>query len=34
MHLVAAITDGGDAFIAFAIMVVGIFLTLLLTVSR
>jgi hypothetical protein len=34
MHLLAAITDGSDAFIAFTIMMVAIFVTLLITVSR
>jgi len=34
MYLLAAITNGSDAFIAFTIMMVAIFVTLLLTVSR
>jgi hypothetical protein len=35
MHvLLAAITDGSDAFIAFTIMVVIMFVTLLLTIAR
>jgi hypothetical protein len=34
MHLLAAITNGSDAFIAFTIMMVAIFVTLLITVSR
>jgi hypothetical protein len=35
MHLLlAAITDGSDAFIAFAIMVVLMFVVLLLTIAR
>jgi hypothetical protein len=34
MDLLAAITNGSDAFIAFTIMMVAIFVTLLITVSR
>jgi hypothetical protein len=34
MYLLAAITNGSDAFIAFTIMMVALFVTLLLTVSR
>lgn len=34
MDLLAAITNGSDAFIAFTIMMVAIFITLLITVSR
>jgi hypothetical protein len=34
MHLLAAITNGSDAFIAFTIMMVAIFVTLLITISR
>jgi hypothetical protein len=34
MHLLAAITEGADAFIAFTVMVIGIAVTLLLTISR
>ena len=34
MHLMAAITNGADAFILFGIMVIGMFITLLLTISR
>jgi hypothetical protein len=34
MDLIAAITNGSDAFILFTIMMVGIFITLLITISR
>lgn len=34
MQVLAAITNGSDAFIAFTIMMVAIFVTLLLTVTR
>lgn len=34
VHLLAAITDGTDAFIAFTVMVIGIAITLMLTISR
>jgi hypothetical protein len=34
MHILAAITEGSDAFIAFTVMVVGIAIVLVLTVSR
>jgi hypothetical protein len=34
MHLLAAITEGADAFIAFTVMVIAIAVTLMLTVSR
>ena len=34
MHLLAAITNGSDAFIAFTIMMIAIFVTLLITISR
>jgi hypothetical protein len=34
MHLLAAITNGSDAFIALTIMMIAIFVTLLITVSR
>jgi hypothetical protein len=34
MHILAAITDGPDAFIAFTIMIVAIAVTLLITISR
>jgi hypothetical protein len=34
MHIVAAITEGTDAFIAFTVMVLAIAITLLVTISR
>ncbi len=34
MHLIAAITQGPEAFLAFAGMVIAIFITLLITISR
>jgi hypothetical protein len=34
MHLLAAITEGADAFIAFTVMVIAIAITLLLTITR
>ena len=34
MDLLASISNGPDAFILFAVMVVGIFITLLITISR
>ena len=34
MHLLAAITEGADAFIAFTVMVIAVAITLLLTISR
>jgi hypothetical protein len=34
MDLVAAITNGSDAFLLFALMMIGIFVTLLITISR
>jgi len=34
MHLLAAITNGSTAFILFTVMVVGAFITLLITISR
>jgi hypothetical protein len=34
MDLVAAITNGSDAFLLFAAMMIGIFVTLLITISR
>jgi hypothetical protein len=34
MHLLAAITEGADAFIAFTVMVIAIAVTLMLTISR
>ena len=34
MHVLAAITEGTDAFIAFTIMIVAIAVTLLITISR
>jgi hypothetical protein len=34
MHILAAITEGSDAFIAFTVMVVGIAIVLVFTVSR
>ena len=34
MHILAAITDGSDAFIAFTLMIVGIAITLIITISR
>jgi hypothetical protein len=34
MEFVAAIEEGGDAFILFGVMVVGIFIALFVTISR
>jgi len=34
MDFVAAITNGSDAFLAFTAMIIGIFVTLLITISR
>ena len=34
MHMLAAITNGSDAFLAFTAMMIGIFVTLLITISR
>jgi hypothetical protein len=34
MHLLAAITEGADAFIAFTVMVIGIAVTLFITITR
>ena len=34
MHILAAITEGADAFIAFTVMIVAIAVTLLITISR
>ena len=34
MDVVAAITNGSDAFLAFTAMIIGIFVTLLITISR
>jgi hypothetical protein len=34
MELLAAITNGSDAFLLFALMMIAIFVTLLITVSR
>lgn len=34
VELLAAIEEGGDAFILFTVMVVGIFIALLVTISR
>ena len=34
MELLAAITNGSTAFLAFAALVIGIFVTLLITISR
>jgi hypothetical protein len=34
MELLAAITNGSDAFLLFAVMMIGIFVTLLITISR
>lgn len=34
MHLLAAITEGADAFIAFTVMVIAVFVTLLITIAR
>ncbi len=34
VHLLAAITEGGDAFLAFTAMVVLFFITLLIVISR
>ena len=34
MHLLAAITEGADAFIAFTVMMIAIFVTLLIVISR
>jgi hypothetical protein len=34
MYLLGLVTDGSDAFILFAIMVVAVFITMLITISR
>ncbi len=34
MHILAAITEGADAFIAFTLMIVGIAITLIITITR
>ncbi len=34
MHILAAITEGADAFIAFTIMIVAIAITLIITITR
>jgi hypothetical protein len=34
LDLVAAITNGSDAFLLFTVMMIGIFVTLLITISR
>jgi hypothetical protein len=34
MHLLAAITEGADAFIAFTVMVIGIAVTMFITITR
>jgi hypothetical protein len=34
MHMLAAITEGADAFIAFTVMVIGIAITLAITITR
>jgi hypothetical protein len=34
MEVLAAITNGSDAFLAFTAMILGIFVTLLITISR
>jgi hypothetical protein len=34
MDVLAAITNGSDAFLAFTAMILGIFVTLLITISR
>jgi hypothetical protein len=34
MHLLAAISDGGDAFLAFTVMVIVIFIAMVLTIDK
>ena len=34
MEMLAAIEEGGDAFLLFTLMIIGIFVTLLLTITR
>jgi hypothetical protein len=34
MHLLAAISEGGDAFLAFTVMIIVLFVALLLTVDK
>jgi hypothetical protein len=34
MEMLAAIEEGGDAFLLFTLMIIGIFITMLLTITR